>query len=559
MRHAYDGQPKRPVPRFGRATFPGAAANLGLEVTAAQRKVRTRLQLKLSEQISRIGRRKASPDPVGSGTSAPKISPRRAVPPHAKALMVVYYRRMRILQNIKPTAEQLVILRDTAPGFRLIRGAAGSGKTTAALMRLRQLCAARVTRNARMGFAGPVRVLVLTFNRTLRGYVEHLAAEQTTGAEEVDLTVDTFSRWAKNLCASPTNIVDQRQMIRQFLHNAGIAIDVEYFVDEIEYILGRFPRDGLEMYLQAERSGRGRAPTVSRRTRAKLLADVIAPYEQEKARRGEVDWNDIALEAAATTCEGYDVIVVDEAQDLSANQIRAVRAHLNEEHTTTFIIDAVQRIYPQAFQWREVGITIRPNLVYKLNRNHRNTAAIARFAASIVRDLPAEEDGVVPNPSESPSEGQRPEVLAGTYSAQINFMLNRVQPYLSAGETVAILQPRGGGWFDFVRGALSDRNLPFCELTRNRDWPTGPEQIALSTIHSAKGLEFDHVLLPGLNQEVTPHGTEEGDGTLDSLRRLVAMGIGRARKTVTIGYKPEDRSTLIDLIDPETYRLLEVG
>ena len=149
-----------------------------------------------------------------------------------------------------------------------------------------------------------------------------------------------------------------------------------------------------------------------------------------------------------------------------------------------------------------------PNLVYKLNRNHRNTAAIARFAASIVRDLPAEEDGVVPNPSESPSEGQRPEVLAGTYSAQINFMLNRVQPYLSAGETVAILQPRGGGWFDFVRGALSDRNLPFCELTRNRDWPTGPEQIALSTIHSAKGLEFDHVLLPGLNQEVTPHGTE---------------------------------------------------
>ena len=172
--------------------------------------------------------------------------------------MVVYYRRMRILQNIKPTAEQLVILRDTAPGFRLIRGAAGSGKTTAALMRLRQLCAARVTRNARMGFAGPVRVLVLTFNRTLRGYVEHLAAEQTTGAEEVDLTVDTFSRWAKNLCASPTNIVDQRQMIRQFLHNAGIAIDVEYFVDEIEYILGRFPRDGLEMYLQAERSGRGR-------------------------------------------------------------------------------------------------------------------------------------------------------------------------------------------------------------------------------------------------------------------------------------------------------------
>ena len=101
--------------------------------------------------------------------------------------------------------------------------------------------------------------------------------------------------------------------------------------------------------------------------------------------------------------------------------------------------------------------------------------------------------------------------------------------------------------------------MPFCELTRSSDWPAGPEQIALSTIHSAKGLEFDHVLLPGLNQEVTPHGTEDGDGTLDSLRRLVAMGIGRARKTVTVGYKPEDKSTLIDMIDRATYDLVEVG
>ena len=56
-----------------------------------------------------------------------------------------------------------------------------------------------------------------------------------------------------------------------------------------------------------------------------------------------------------------------------------------------------------------------------------------------------------------------------------------------------------------------------------------------------------------------PHGMEDGDGTLDSLRRLVAMGIGRARKTVTLGYKPQDKSTLIALIDPTTYDLVEVG
>ena len=87
---------------------------------------------------------------------------------------------------------------------------------------------------------------------------------------------------------------------------------------------------------------------------------------------------------------------------------------------------------------------------------------------------------------------------------------------------------------------------------------TGPELVALSTIHSAKGLEFDHVLLPGPNQEVTPHGTEDGDGTLDGLRRLVAMGIGRARRSVMIGYKPGEESTLIEMFDPETYELVRV-
>ena len=110
----------------------------------------------------------------------------------------------------------------------------------------------------------------------------------------------------------------------------------------------------------------------------------------------------------------------------------------------------------------------------------------------------------------------------------------------------------------FARKVLRQRGIAFCELTRKSEWPTGAERLALSTIHSAKGLEFDHVLLPGMNQEVTPHGNEEGDGTLDSLRRLVAMGIGRARHTVTVGYKPGEQSTLIDLIDPTVCDLIEV-
>ena len=106
---------------------------------------------------------------------------------------------MRILSSVIPTAEQLPILNDSRPGFRVIRGAAGSGKTTTALLRLKQLCATRLTRRNRLGETEPVRVLVLTYNTTLQGYIAELARSQVAGDAGLILNVSTFSKWAKDL------------------------------------------------------------------------------------------------------------------------------------------------------------------------------------------------------------------------------------------------------------------------------------------------------------------------------------------------------------------------
>jgi hypothetical protein len=57
---------------------------------------------------------------------------------------------------------------------------------------------------------------------------------------------------------------------------------------------------------------------------------------------------------------------------------------------------------------------------------------------------------------------------------------------------------------------------------------------------------------------VTPHGEDEGDGSLEQLRRLLAMAIGRARRSVMIGYKPDEGSTLISLLDPATFDTVHV-
>jgi superfamily I DNA/RNA helicase len=437
----------------------------------------------------------------------------------------------------------------------LIKGAAGSGKTTTALLRLRQLCTLWLNRRDRLGLADPVRVLVLTFNKTLQGYIAELARQQVAGHTGLHLEVSTFGRWAMDLLGHP-KLCDYDMsagMLRPLL--AGLPYGVDFLTEEVSYILDRFPPDHIDDYLTASRAGRGLAPRVDKPLRRRLIEDVLAPYAAKKAELDVLDWNDVAVAAGSVTdVPPWDVIIIDEAQDFSANQVRTVLNHLAAPGSLTFVMDAVQRVYPRYFSWKEVGVTIDPARIHTLKSNHRNTREIAAFARPLVTGLPPEDDGNLPDFDACTRSGPKPVVFVGKYGQQIDAMLNTLSTTVDfTSESVAFLKPMGGAWFDELKARLRKAGIPFTVLTRSSVWPTGPEAIALSTLHSAKGLEFDHVLLPGLSARVTPHGTEPGDGQLDAHRRLIAMGVGRARKSVMLGYKPGEESTIVSLLDPSTY------
>src|SRR4029077_18040355 len=59
--------------------------------------------------------------------------------------------------------------------------------------------------------------------------------------------------------------------------------------------------------------------------------------------------------------------------------------------------------------------------------------------------------------------------------------------------------------------------------------------VTLITLHSTKGLEFDHVFLTGMEEGICPHGRSinEEQG-VEEERRLVYVAMTRARKTVTL-------------------------
>lgn len=465
---------------------------------------------------------------------------------------------MRLLPAVAPTAEQLPLLHDNQPGVMVIRGAAGSGKTTTALMRLRQLCQSRLQRRSRLQLSAPVRVLVLTFNRTLEGYVAALAAEQVTEDAHLQLTVSTFSKWAKALVSDDFTLdVEQCEGILARLC-ARFNGDTEFLIDEVEYLLGRFRTTQLASYVGARRDGRGASPRMDDQTRKRLLDEVVYPYRDAKLAANIADWNDLAVAAAtASLDETWDVVVVDETQDFSANELRAVLAHVHENSSITFIIDAAQRIYNKGFTWKDVGVD---NPVFRsLKSNYRNTQEIAAFARPLVSGLSLSADAALPDLSAATRSGPMPTVLEGLYSKQIAWAIDNVVNKADlATESVGFLTFWDGAWSGFLRAELTKHKIEWVKLTKKSVWPGGDEAVAVCTLHSAKGLEFDHVVILGVSAQVTPHGTEEDDTDLEALRRLMAMGVGRARKTVTVGYKPGEASTLIGYLDPSTFRKVKV-
>lgn len=85
------------------------------------------------------------------------------------------------------------------------------------------------------------------------------------------------------------------------------------------------------------------------------------------------------------------------------------------------------------------------------------------------------------------------------------------------------------------------------------------DAVQLSTLHAAKGLEFKHVFLIGIEEDVLPHRESQTPDKIEEERRLMYVGITRAQRSLHLSYC-ENRKQGKELIPCEASRFIgEMG
>ncbi|WP_445158778.1 DNA helicase Rep [Halomonas sp. E14] len=107
---------------------------------------------------------------------------------------------------------------------------------------------------------------------------------------------------------------------------------------------------------------------------------------------------------------------------------------------------------------------------------------------------------------------------------------------------------------DDVEAAIS--RLVLRDILEQQAEEDDTDRVQLLTMHASKGLEFPHVYLMGLEEELLPHRNAIEAGTVEEERRLAYVGITRARQTLTLTLARQ-RKAFGELMDCAPSRFLD--
>jgi superfamily I DNA/RNA helicase len=265
-----------------------------------------------------------------------------------------------------------------------------------------------------------------------------------------------------------------------------------------------------------------------------------------------------ALVACDIDYQGYDAVVVDEAQDLDPAILRLLLALCKTPGRFFITADANQSIYGSGFNWSDVHESLKfQGRTSVLRTVYRSTYEIGQATQSylstgILDDEPVAykymHNGPLPVVREAAGSEEEVQLL-------MQFMRGAAHDLRFSLGSCAVLCPTN----DSGRALAASLKTGGIEATfmESKDLDLSWRGVKVLTLNSAKGLEFPIVALAGFTGSryalVTPD--TEKEEILARMRRTLFVGMTRAMRALLVIVPPGTASPLLSGFDARYWHI----
>jgi superfamily I DNA/RNA helicase/mRNA-degrading endonuclease RelE of RelBE toxin-antitoxin system len=449
-------------------------------------------------------------------------------------------------------SQRSLVERDWNGPVRIL-GGAGTGKTVVAIHRAKWLAKNTFTRDSD-------RILFTTFTRNLAADIRENLSKICAPDLMRRIEVVNLDRWVSAFLRKNeySHEIDYGRRTRPLWEKALNLVPRElpyhdgFYREEWDRVIQPRGIDSLQAYFKATRVGRG--IRLSRKNR-KDIWPVFEEYRVLLNENNLKEVDDAMRDACAILREKGDIlpykaVIVDEAQDMSAWAFRLVRQMIPDENRKNDLFiagDAHQRIYRHKIVLGQCGINIRGR-GRRLKINYRTTEENRSWAVKLLKDIHFDDlDGGLDDQAgyKSLIHGVVPEVeQTPSFQSEIEYIvryLDRIEQEDGSVSDVCLVA-RTHDLLKQYEGALNAHGRESCFIRRSEAEDRRKQGVRLATMHRVKGLEFDHVIIAGVNDGMVPlkgDWTQTADRVIQTEhetheRALLYVAATRAKKEVLV-------------------------
>jgi len=484
----------------------------------------------------------------------------------------------RFLLKLDPDQERAAAYALRGPV--LVKGGPGTGKSLVALYRIKNLLEAPAQHQ--LFEPERPRILLLTYTRSLINVCQELLEELLDGIPE-HLHVTNLDRKVREIITRvglefrPASREQKEKALdkaledftppggllqRLAVNRALRELRKDFILDEFDWVIEGRGLQTLDAYLEEDRTGRGIRLDRSMRH---ALWELHQRYLSILQSQGLNTWDLYRLQAEELLRTQlpdyrYDVVIIDEAQDLTPAALRVCLALAKHPEGLYLTADASQSIYNRCFAWSRVhaDLKVRGRTLI-LKRNYRATRQIAEAAVQLLRDHGGGDADVLQ--VNAVRWGPKPVLMAcrdPLHEARVIAEFLRISARdtrLPLGSGTVLVRTRKEG--AEIAQYLSDLGVP-AQLVRSDEVTLDTRYVRVMTIHTAKGLEFPIVAVARVNDGVLPFlpdgiSQEELEDQIASERRLLFVALSRAMRRLLVTYDKARPSRFIHELDPHLW------